>query len=63
MIENTWEYKAVTIKRGGVFKLTETPSDEEATAALNREGALGWELVAVTYRPMEAPIFYFKRAR
>lgn len=61
----TWEYKVITLTRGGgVFKLTKTPGDEESAAALNREGARGWELVsAVCAGPMQPTMLYFKRPR
>lgn len=65
----TWEYKTVTVKhKGGMLSLTEKPSDDESTAALNREGTLGWELVqAISLAgPLEsggAVTFYFKRPR
>jgi hypothetical protein len=61
----TWEYKVVTLKhRGGGLQFTHTPDDDEATAALNREGALGWELVnAVCTGPLQPTAFYFKRPR
>lgn len=68
-MNTTWEYKTVTVKHsGGLLSFPETPSDEESTAALNREGALGWELVNVVYivgaASTNGPMtFYFKRPR
>lgn len=60
----TWEYKMVTLKHGGGLRLSLTPTDEEATAALNREGALGWELVnAICVGPAQPTLLYFKRPR
>ncbi|OOG40857.1 DUF4177 domain-containing protein [Rhodanobacter sp. C05] len=61
----TWEYKVVTLKHGGGgLKLTLTPTDDEAISALNREGALGWELVnAVCAGPAQPTVLYFKRPR
>ena len=60
-----WEYKVITLKRGGGgLHLTQTPSDEEATTALNREGALGWELVNAACVAVAQPtVLYLKRAR
>jgi hypothetical protein len=61
----TWEYKVVILKHGnGPFKLTQTPDDDEATTALNREGTSGWELVnAVCVGPLQPTMLYFKRPR
>ena len=61
----TWEYKVVTLKHGGGgLRLTQTPTDDEAITALNREGALGWELVnAVCAGPVQPTVLYFKRPR
>jgi hypothetical protein len=61
----TWEYKAIVLThKGGMLALTRTPDADECTAALNREGALGWELVsAVCVAPMQPTMFYLKRAR
>ncbi|MGH8157876.1 MAG: DUF4177 domain-containing protein [Rhodanobacter sp.] len=61
----TWEYKVVTLKHGGGgFTLTLTPADDETITALNREGALGWELVnAVCAGPVQPTVLYFKRPR
>lgn len=61
----TWEYKVVTLKHGGGgLKLSLTPTDDEAIAALNREGALGWELVnAVCVGPAQPAMLYLKRPR
>lgn len=61
----TWEYKVVTLKHGGGgLKLTLTPADDETTGALNREGALGWELVnAICVGPTQPTMLYFKRPR
>ncbi|MEO5810555.1 MAG: DUF4177 domain-containing protein [Rhodanobacter sp.] len=62
----TWEYKTITVKNErGMLRLTEKPSDEESTSALNREGALGWELVnAVCLVGVAGGVtFYFKRPR
>ncbi len=59
-----WEYKVVTVKRQGTFKLTETPEDGDINAMLNREGSQGWELVnALGYGPMRAVTLYLKRPR
>lgn len=60
-----WEYKVVTLKHGGGgLKLSLTPSDEEAIAALNREGSLGWELGnALCAGPAQPTVLYFKRPR
>ena len=60
-----WEYKVITLKRGGGgLHLTQTPSDDEATTALNREGALGWELVnAVCSGVAQPTMLYLKRPR
>lgn len=65
MMNATWEYKVTTLKHGGgAFTLTQTPDDDEATTALNREGSLGWELVnAVCVGPMQPTVLYFKRLR
>ena len=61
----TWEYKVVTLKHGGGgLRLTQTPTDDEAVTALNREGALGWELVnAICAGPVQPTVLYFKRPR
>lgn len=61
----TWEYKVVTLKHGGGgFRLSLTPTDEETVAALNREGALGWELVNALCPGISQPVLlYFKRPR
>ncbi|OOG61269.1 hypothetical protein B0E46_14820 [Rhodanobacter sp. B04] len=61
----TWEYKVVTLKHGGGgLKLSLTPTDDETISALNREGALGWELVnAVCVGPAQPTLLYFKRPR
>ena len=60
-----WEYKVITLKHGGGgLRLTQTPADDESIAALNREGALGWELVnAVCAGPIQPTVLYFKRPR
>jgi hypothetical protein len=60
-----WEYKVITLKHGGGgLKFTITPDDDEAMAALNREGANGWELVsAVCAYPGQPVMFYLKRQR
>lgn len=60
-----WEYKVITLKHGGGgLHLTQTPSDDEATTALNREGALGWELVnAVCLGVAQPTMLYLKRPR
>lgn len=64
-MNDTWEYKVITLKHGGgAFKFTQTPDDDEATAALNRAGSLGWELVnAVCVGQMQPTILFFKRRR
>ena len=64
-MNGTWEYKVITVKHGsGAFKLTQTPTDDEAAAALNREGSMGWELVnAVCVGPMQPTMLFFKRPR
>ncbi|MFC5435565.1 DUF4177 domain-containing protein [Rhodanobacter umsongensis] len=61
----TWEYKVMTLKHGGGgLHLTLTPTDEESIAALNREGALGWELVTAICPGLAQPtLLYFKRLR
>ena len=61
----TWEYKVLTVKHaGGAFSLVQTPTDDEATAALNREGALGWELVNAVCPGISQPLMlYLKRLR
>lgn len=61
----TWEYKVITLKHGGGgLHFTLTPTDEESVAALNREGALGWELVSVACAGIAQPtLLYFKRPR
>jgi len=60
----TWEYKVVTMKRPGFFQMDQTPDDDEATAALNREGNQGWELVnALGYGTLHPVTLYFKRPR
>lgn len=61
----TWEYKAIVLTHeGGMFAMTKTPDADECAAALNREGAPGWELVsAVCVAPMQPTTFYLKRAR
>ena len=61
----TWEYKVLTLKHvGGAFALTQTPTDDEATTALNREGALGWELVNAVCAGISQPLMlYLKRLR
>ena len=61
----TWEYKMLTLKHaGGTFSLVQTPTDDEATAVLNREGALGWELVNAVCPGISQPIvLYLKRPR
>jgi hypothetical protein len=60
-----WEYKVITLKHGGGgLKLSLTPTDEEATLALNREGTSGWELVsAICVGPGQPTMLYFKRPR
>ena len=49
-MNDRWEYKVMTLKAesglGAVFGVR--PGDDEATDILNREGAQGWELVAVS---------------
>ena len=64
-MSTTWEYKVTTLKHGsGGLQLTLTPTDDEAIAALNREGALGWELVTAVCAGMAQPtLLYFKRPR
>ena len=64
-MNDTWEYKVITLKHGGgAFTLTQTPDDDEATTALNREGSLGWELVnAVCADSMQPIMLFFKRRR
>jgi hypothetical protein len=62
----TWEYKVVTLKHGGGggLKFVLTPTNDEATSELNREGALGWELVnALCVGPGQPTVLYFKRPR
>ncbi|HXS03066.1 MAG TPA: DUF4177 domain-containing protein [Rhodanobacter sp.] len=60
----TWEYKVVTVKRQGTFKLTDTPDDSDLIALLNREGNQGWELVnALGYGPVSPVTLYLKRPR
>ncbi len=60
-----WEYKVITLKHGdGGLRLSLTPTDDEATAVLNREGVLGWELVnAVCVGPAQPTMLYLKRPR
>jgi hypothetical protein len=64
-MSTTWEYKVITLKYGGSgLHLTLTPTDEEAIAVLNREGALGWELTAaICPGPAQPTMLYFKRPR
>ncbi|MFC5579717.1 DUF4177 domain-containing protein [Rhodanobacter terrae] len=64
-MSTTWEYKASTLKHGGGgLQLTLTPTDEETTAVLNREGAQGWELVSAVCAGIAQPtVLYFKRPR
>jgi hypothetical protein len=64
-MSTTWEYKAVTLKHaGGSFALSQTPTDDETTAALNREGALGWELIHALCANTSQPLtLFFKRPR
>lgn len=59
------EFKVETLKHGGGgLKLSLTPSDEEAIAARNREGSLGWELVnALCTGPTQPTVLYFRRQR
>lgn len=61
----TWEYKVTTLKHGGGgLQLTLTPTDDEAMAVLNREGAQGWELVSAVCAGIAQPtVLYFKRPR
>jgi hypothetical protein len=61
----SWEYKVITLKRGGGgLRLSLTPDDDESIAALNREGANGWELVsAVCVNPGQPVMLYLKRPR
>ena len=60
----SWEYKVLTVKRAGTFKITETPDDHDVTTVLNKEGMQGWELVnALGYGPMRAVTLYLKRSR
>ncbi len=61
----TWEYKVTTLKHGGGgLQLTLTPTDDEAIAVLNREGAQGWELVTAVCAGIAQPtVLYFKRQR
>lgn len=60
-----WEYKVITLKfGGGGMHLSLTPTDDETTAALNREGALGWELVNAVCSGISQPTaLYLKRRR
>ena len=62
---SNWEYKVITLRRGGGgIHFTQTPTDDETIAALNREGALGWELVNAVYRGSgQATLLYLKRPR
>ena len=62
---SNWEYKVITLRRGGGgIHFTQTPTDDETIAALNREGALGWELVnAVCSGPGQSTQLYLKRPR
>lgn len=64
-MSTTWEYKTLTLKHsGGLISFSEKPGDDESTAALNREGSLGWELVSAVGLGAVGPItFYFKRPR
>jgi len=64
-MSTTWEYKVITLKHGGGgLHLTLTPTDEETTAALNREGAQGWELTAAICPALAQPtVLYLKRPR
>ncbi|TAL74591.1 MAG: DUF4177 domain-containing protein [Rhodanobacter sp.] len=59
-----WEYQVLTVRRGGMLKLSNTPQDAELTAILNREGAQGWELVnAITPDDPMPTTPYLKRPR
>lgn len=59
-----WEYQVLTVQRGGMLKLSNTPQDAELAAVLNREGAQGWELVNATTPDYSMPTtLYFKRPR
>jgi hypothetical protein len=64
-MDKNWEFKVITLKHGGGgMRLTQTPSDDEATTALNREGAMGWELVnAVNIGIGQPTVLYLKRMR
>lgn len=59
-----WEYKVITVKRPGTFKISDIPEDSDLTILLNREGAMGWELVnALSYGPINPVTLYLKRPR
>lgn len=58
-----WEYKVITLQREGL-RMSNTPTDEELVAALNREGAQGWELVNAAMPAYAQPVtLYLKRPR
>lgn len=63
MDRTTWEYKVISLKAGAnLFKMG--PDDEAIMAALNHEGAAGWELVgAIAIEPVRQIRLFFKRPR
>ena len=59
-----WEYKVLTVEREGTFKVSNTPTDEQLTTLLNREGTQGWELVNAVLAHYAQPVtLYLKRPR
>ncbi len=60
-----WEYKVTTLKyRGRWFSLGQTAQDDRLTATLNRQGAVGWELVkAVGAGALQPVTLFLKRPR
>ena len=59
-----WEYKVITQRRKGIWKLAETPDDADLIATLNREGGLGWELVSAVQTDRGGAVaLYLKRPR
>ena len=56
-VNTRWSYRVVEIKAR-----LRAVKQEEIEALLNREGALGWELVSVSQQPGSSPLyFYFKK--
>ena len=64
-MRSDWEYKVITLKaQGGALKRGQTPEDDQMTTRLNREGAVGCELVnAICAGPLYPVTVFQKRPR